>query len=319
MTQPAPITLVLGPEELLVDRAVSKVVRAVRAADADAEVRELEATDAAPGDIGALTAPSLFGDRKVLVVRELAQAGNDLFGELTAYVAAPAEEVTLVLVHKGGVRGKQLLAAARAAGAAEVDCAEVKTRADKLRFVKGELRAARRRFDDDAVEALLDAVGGDLRALASACAQLVADTSETLRIDVVERYYEGRADVTGFVVADRTVEGRPAEALTQLRWALGAGVDPVLIVSALATALRSLVRVGAAPRGLRSADVAREAGLPPWKVDVVRRQLRGWDGDGVGRAIVAVAAADAAIKGSGGDPLYALERAVLVVAACRTG
>jgi DNA polymerase-3 subunit delta len=39
----APLTLVVGDEELLVSRAVSEVVRAARATDAEADVRDLTA------------------------------------------------------------------------------------------------------------------------------------------------------------------------------------------------------------------------------------------------------------------------------------
>ena len=313
------VTLVVGPEELLADRAVGAVIRAVRDADPDADVRQLDAVGLPAGELTALVSPSLFGERKVLVVRNVAQASDDLLGELKGYVAAPADDVALVVVHKGGAKGKGLLDAARKAGAAEVSCAEVKTRRDRLGFVMDEFRKARRRAQSDAAETLLDAVGNDLRSLASACAQLVADTTGTVDVETVRRYYEGRAEVTGFTVADRAVEGRATEALAQLRWALASGTEPVLIVSALAAALRNIVKVASAPPGLRPPDLARELKMPPWKVDVVRRQVRGWDADGVARALLAVAETDAQVKGAGGDPLYALERAVVTIATARSG
>ena len=58
----------------------------------------------------------------------------------------------------------------------------------------------------------------------------------------------------------------------------------------------------------------RELGMPPWKIDRVRQQMRGWSADGVASALRAVATADAAVKGGGDDPAYALERAVVAVA-----
>ena len=67
------------------------------------------------------------------------------------------------------------------------------------------------------------------------------------------RYYRGRAEATGFTVADRAVEGHLAQSLEQLRWALATGVSPVLICSALAQGVRLLGRVGSAPRGRRAA------------------------------------------------------------------
>lgn len=315
--QLAAVTLVIGPEELLADRAVAAVVAAARAVDPEADIRELIAAGLAPGAVTELTSPSLFGERKVIAVRGVQDAGEELTAELKATVAAPADDVSVVLVHKGGLKGKALLDAARKAGAREVSCAEVKTRKDRLAFLRAEFRGHRRKATEEAVEALLDSVGGDLRALAGACSQLASDTDGVIDVEVVRRYYEGQADVTGFNVADRAVEGRVAEALVQLRWALHGGTDPVPMVAALAMALRNLVKVASAPRGLSPADLARQLAMPPWKVDVVRRQLRGWTAEGVATALTAVAAADAAVKGGGADPVYALEQCVITIARAR--
>lgn len=70
---------------------------------------------------------------------------------------------------------------------------------------------------------------------------------------------------------------------------------------------------------MREADIAREAGVPPWKIRVLREQARGWDDRGVAAAISAVAQADADVKGAASDPAYALERMVLRVAGARSG
>ena len=133
----------------------------------------------------------------------------------------------------------------------------------------------------------------------------------------MRRYYSGRADATGFQVSDLVLEGRTAEALSRLRWALSTGVDPVPLVAALAIGLRSLAAVASAPRGLRPAELASHLGMPDWKIRNVRAQLPGWRPDGVAAAISAVAEADAEVKGGGSDPAYAVERAVLRIAEAR--
>jgi len=190
---------------------------------------------------------------------------------------------------------------------------------ERLDFVKSEARMAGRRMADDAARTLVDAVGSDLRELAAATAQLVADTDGAITSDVVTTYYAGRAEVTSFQVADLAVDGRTSDALGQLRHALGAGVAPVLVTSALASALRSIGRIASAPRGARPADLARDLGMPPWKVDVVRRQLKGWSADSLADAVAAVAEADAAVKGAygAGDPAYALEKVVVQIGQAR--
>src|SRR4029077_17246445 len=123
---------------------------------------------------------------------------------------------------------------------------------------------------------------------------------------VVASYYRGRAESSGFTIADRAVEGRLAEALELLRWALAVGVSPVLITSGLAQGGRLLGRAGSASGGQRAAVVPAEVGAPPWKIDRVRQQLRGWTPEGVAQALATVAEADAQVKGGGTSPGYAL-------------
>jgi DNA polymerase-3 subunit delta len=186
-----------------------------------------------------------------------------------------------------------------------------------MQFIRSEFRHAGRTIEESGVRALLDALGNDLRELAAACAQLAADTTGVVDQTVVARYYRGRAEASGFTVADRAVEGRLGEALELLRWALAVGVSPVLITSGLAQGVRLLGRVGSAPKGQPDAVVAAEAGMPPWKVDRVRQQLRGWTPEGVARALAVVARADAQVKGEGTSAGYALEVAIRDIVACR--
>ncbi|MDK1474365.1 DNA polymerase III subunit delta [Streptomyces sp. 549] len=309
----APLTLAVGQEELLIDRAVREVTDAARAADPDTDVRDLAPGELQPGALAELTSPSLFAERKVVIVRQSQDLGADTVKDVKAYLTSPAEEITLVLAHAGGPKGKGLLDAARKAGAREVACAKLTKPADRLAFVRGEFRAAGRSATPEATQALVDAIGGDLRELASACAQLTADIEGAIDEAVVARYYTGRAEASSFAVADRAVEGRAAEALETLRWALATGVAPVLVTSALAQGVRAIGKLASAPGGMRPGDLARELGMPPWKIDRVRQQMRGWSADGVAVAVQAVADADAAVKGGGYDPAYALEKAVVTI------
>ncbi|WP_431949309.1 DNA polymerase III subunit delta [Actinacidiphila sp. bgisy167] len=310
----APVTLAVGQEDLLLDRAVREIVQAARAADADTDVRDLTPDALQPGTLAELTSPSLFAERKVLVVRNAQDLSADTVKDVKSYLDAPAEEITLVLLHAGGAKGKGLLDAARKAGAREVACPKMTKPADRLAFVRQEFRTLGRAATPEACQALVDAIGSDLRELASACAQLVADVEGAIDAAVVARYYTGRAEATGFEVADLAVTGRAAEALERLRWAIAVGQPLPGITFALASGVRAIGKLASAPRGARPGDLARELGMPPWKIDRVRQQMRGWSGDGVSAALRAVAEADAAVKGGSADPAYALEKAVVAVA-----
>lgn len=318
---PPHVTLVVGEEEFLVDRAVARIAAAAREAadrDGETEVRQLTPEAVSAGELAELAQPSLFGERRVIVLRSAQDLGKDAVSQLERYLAAPAEDVTLVLAHAGGKKGTRLLEAARRAGARTINCPKVTKFRERIDFVRAEVHGAGRTITEDAARSLLEAVGNDLRELANACGQLVADTAGTIDDDTVARYHRGRAEVTGFTVADRAVEGRSADALEQLRWALAVGVPPVLITSALAQGLRAIAKVGAASGKGGGQGLARELGMPPWKVEQVHKQLRGWDPEGISTALRTVAETDAQVKGGGVDAEYALERAVLAIAAARS-
>ena len=67
---------------------------------------------------------------------------------------------------------------------------------------------------------------------------------------------------------------------------------------------------------MREADLAREVGVPPWKLRASRRS-RGLDRPRPGPGDPAVAQADADIKGAASDACYTLERLVLTIAGLR--
>lgn len=310
--QLAPVVLVTGSEVLLSERAVAGLLAAAREWDPDVEVTRLEAAAYTLGALGVVTSPSLFGEPRIVVVQGVEQATAELIADAAGYLQAPADDVVLVLVHRGGQRGKKLLDAVRATGAPMVSCDPIKKDGDKIAFAAAELRRAGRRADAAAVRALVEAVGADLSELAAACAQLAADTTGVIGAELVARYYGGRIEATGFRVADAAIAGQTGQAVALLRHALATGADPVPLVAAIAAKLRVLAKV-AATRG-RGPGAVRDLGLAPWQVDRALRDLGRWTPEGLAMAITAVARADAEVKGAGRDPVFAVERAVLRVA-----
>lgn len=313
-----PLVLISGPEAVIAERALSSTVDDLRSADPDVEVIRLAAETYEAGALGMHASPSLFGGAKCIVVADLDEAPDELQEDLLAFLAAPEPDVTLVVTHKSGQRGKKVLDTLKKSQARVLEAPAIKSDRDKTDFATHEFRAAGRRATPDAVRALIEAVGKDVRELAAACQQLVADTTGTIDEELVARYHGGKVEATGFKVADAAVAGNAGEALRLLRHAIATGVDPVPIVAVLAQQLRQLVKVGAAGRG-RSAEVARDLGMAPWQVDKARRGLSGWGPEGLAEAIQAVAHADFEVKGGGRDPVYAVERAVLLITRARTG
>ncbi|MFY1698729.1 MULTISPECIES: DNA polymerase III subunit delta [unclassified Solwaraspora] len=318
LAAPPAVLLVLGDEELLSTRAVSDAVQVARAADPDADVREYEAGTVAAGEVAEMLSPSLFGGRRLLVLRSGQDARKDLVTALLAYAKQPDPEVTLVVTHAGGAKGKAFADGLRAAGATVVPAAKLKGHRERVAFVRDEFRRAGGRCTDDAAEALLAAVGNDLRELSAACAQLMADTTGRIDASTVGRYYRGRAEVSGFTVADAAIIGDVPGALEALRWALHVGVDPVPIADALADGVRTVARVASAGRG-SPYQLASSLGMPAWKIERAQRQSRGWSPEALVDAMHAAARCNADVKGGSDDRGYALERAVVAVAQARRG
>ncbi|PPH22508.1 DNA polymerase III subunit delta [Rathayibacter toxicus] len=314
-TRPAPLVLITGPEQFLADRALRFLRDFLRAEDPSLEVSDIDAGAYAPGELLTLASPSLFDEPRLLRVSNVEKCTDAFLREALDYLVVPAPGTTVALRHTGGNRGKKLLDAIRsgAGGGIEIVCAELKRESDKITFAAAEFRSAGRTATTGALRALVSAFADDLDELASACQQLLADVSGDITDATVARYYGGRVDTTAFAVADAAIAGRHGEALLGLRHAFASGADPVAIVAAFASKLRTMAKVFGSREG--SSQLASGLGLASWQVDRARRDLQGWTGEGLGSAILAIADADANVKGATRDPVYALERVVSVVSA----
>ena len=308
----APVVLIFGPEDFIASRAVDGVRRKLRAQNPELELTSIDAAHYTAGQLGMVTSPSLFSEPKLIEIAALASMSDDFLQDALSYIKDPAPDVTLLLLHAGGVRGKKLLDALKALGIPRVECQPLKKDAEKTQFVSAEFSLAKRRIDAQAVRALVAAVGASLSELAAACSQLIADTTGMVSSDDVDKYYGGRVEATAFRVAEAALAGNAPAALSTLRHALATGVDPVPLVAALAMKVRQVAKVFSL-RG-SSAQLARDLGMSPWQVDAARRDAGHWTGPALVTAIKVLAETDAQVKGAAKDPVYAVEHAVTVIA-----
>ncbi|MDR1393500.1 MAG: DNA polymerase III subunit delta [Bifidobacteriaceae bacterium] len=319
--EPGPLVLVIGPENLLADRAVARLIELARQADRDLDLVSLDA--ASPDQsLVAAAGGSLFAERSVVVVSGAGRPAGSFLEEALDYAANPNPDAMVIFRHGGGSESKKLVEALRQAGAIEVSAAAVRSDRDKAAFAAGEFRRLGRSFEPAVVPLLVQAVGSDLGELAAAVNQVSADAPGRVTVKIAESYYGGRLETTGFKVADAAVMGETGEALRLARFALNSGLDPLVLIAALAAKLRTLAIVGGATRA--RVDPVSEYGLTRWQADQARRVLTRWNPAGLAQAIEATAEADAQVKGLGGSSVkaarsYALERAIITVAGCASG
>lgn len=310
----AGLHLVLGDEELLVERAVAAVLRQARkqAGTPDVPVDRLRAGEVSTSELAELLSPSLFADERVVVLEAAGEAGKDA-ATLIAEAAADLPPGTmLVIVHSGGGRAKALADQLKKLGAEVHPCARITKASERADFVRREFRMLKVKIGDDTVTAVLDAVGSDLRELAAVCSQLVADTDGVVDAAAVRRYHSGKAEVKGFDIADKAVIGDVAGAAEALRWAMMSGEPQVVLADALAEAVHTIARVG--PLSGDPYRLASELGMPPWRVQKAQKQARRWSRGSIAEAMQLVATLNADVKGAAADADYALEAAVRKVA-----
>ena len=309
----SPILLIHGGESVLADRALAEAL----SLRADFERTVLDGSGLELGRYGEAVAPSLFADKRVVVIKDLQDVISEVQEEIESLFDQIDLNLHLIFIHKGGVKGKGLLDKIKKLKPEIISCEPMKKASDKEEFVRQEFSRHGRKISSGAVTALVDATGSDMRELAAACSQISFDTNAGKSVideDDIAKYYQGRIEATGFDVADATLAGNPTAALIALRNALDSGTDPIMIVSALTSSIRTLAKVSGAPRNANAFQLAGSLGLAPWQIDKARRQLSKWSPALIAFSVQELSKADVAIKGAEADPLYALERSVVSIA-----
>ncbi|QRV01496.1 DNA polymerase III subunit delta [Arcanobacterium phocisimile] len=312
--QLAPIVLIQSGEPVYAERAIGLLKKQARDIDPHTDIQEIESQNYNAGFLLALASPSLFGERRMLIVPQLESSNAALEKDLLDYLQHPEHDVVLVLRHNGGARGKKLLTALAKAKVPTTKIDAVKNQRDKTQAVVSDVRVAGRKMTAEAVGALIEAIGSDVRELLAGVQQLLADVEGLITEENVHTYFAGRIEAKGFNVADALIAGNVGQAINLARHAIATGSSPTAILGAIASKLRTMAQI----LGQRSHAIDVKVSIVPWMADRAKRDMRGWSATGLAAAISAVAQADAEVKGGSRDPGYALERGILAVGRARS-
>ena len=312
----SPVTVVIGGDPFLNDEIVKRLCERGLHNHPDAELVELDATGADRYAFEEAISPSLLSDASVVKITNLQNADEKFAEAIASYVKhattdAPASAI-VICQHDGGVKGKKLVDRIVKAGGAKEEVPDLKKPEAQLNFVLQQFESRGRRVEPMAAQQLVSVLGGKTGELAAMCAQLCFDFDENpIGLNRVNQYLTANPQVSGFAVADRAVEGRTAEAIVMMRSAVEQGTDPIALIGALAMKLRTLAKASA----VRSGTIAQaEAKTNPWVLKNAMRQLSGWTSSGLARCIETLAWADEQSKTNWGDPMYALEYSIELIA-----
>ena len=310
-----PVHLIVGDDEFLAERARRSIQKAVAEETGEQpELKILRAAEVTEWELIEATSPSLFGETRVIVIADTERVGSALIKLIVDAAKDPAPGMTMVINFatsrknlKNRKKPPELMAKlqklARVHEVFSLYDNEVKPWATR------EFAAHGIRPTPDVVDALLSGVGSDLRALAAAISQLVADTGGNVTRQTVQQYYAGVAEVENWDIADAAVAGRAGEAIATCRRALQLGAEPVGIAAALANKVGVIARLYTA-RGDKF-SLAKQSGLHPYVAEKTAPIARRWSGDNISKAVIIVSDLDGQVKSLGRDGAdYAVEAAV---------
>jgi len=313
------LTVITGGDDYLTSQKLRDLTAEFLVTNPDAEVIDLsthavDGVDAADGyALDEAVSPSLFSTTSLVVITDLQDAEPSLIEALLGFLAHPPldHQTSIIAVHNGSAKGRQHITALEKAGATALSLPKLKSDKDKLSFVTAQFSKLNRTIRRDAAEQLVAVLGNKTGELAAMCEQLCFDFDENpMSLQTVMHYLDATPEVTGFSVADVALEGHTAQAITKLRYALKNGMEPVMLIGALAAKLRTLGKVSAMQAGrYNPADLH----LPGWLRAKAETQLRGWSSEGLGLCVEALSHADFEAKSTSGDPVYALEKAVELI------
>jgi DNA polymerase III subunit delta len=293
-----PVTLVLGEEELLAERAVAEAVAtATEALGPGTSVEEVRAGALPDGFAMGLATASLFGGGRVVVVEDADLLDQGARDAVLALAAEPSPATAVVL--RAAAPGRQARFFKDVQRHAATVLVPRLRPPERTRWLRGEVRRLGRKADDAAIAALLDTVGQDLRELAGAVAKLhVAVPPPTMLTAAhVAEYLSHTADRGVFELADAVFAADAPTALDRLDALLAQGEEPIGLLGILARQLRLVLRVGD-HQGEPAGQVAQAlgGGVRDWQVERARRQARRFRPEDLRRALDVIAEADAQVR-----------------------
>ena len=185
---PAPVHIIVGTEDFLADRhrhAIVKRVRENSPTGDDLTVTTVRAGDITGPELTELLSPGLFGEDRIVVITNMNDAGKEPASLVLAAAKDPAPGITLIIQHSGEGRTKSMVSRLLKLG--EEHRADAIPLRELPTFVQSEFHRFRVRVSPDVVSALVESVGSNVRELASAVSQLVADNDGNVDLEAVRR------------------------------------------------------------------------------------------------------------------------------------
>jgi DNA polymerase-3 subunit delta len=262
------VVLFWGDSEYLLRLAAREMLDSVGVQPA-----EVDGGDWIGGELSDLATPSLWGERRALLItrsQDLPDAGKK---EVAAFVKDPAPDALLALTLVSKAKSPPPLAKAVKEAGGDVRAVALR-RQDLPKWTIDRAKGRGLRLAGPAATALIATVGEDPATLDQSVEQLAtAFPGVAVGPEQVRSQFQGMGEQRVWDLCDRAFAGRSGDALVVLRSLLEAREDPLMILGGVASRLRDLIRVRALPDRMSQADAAKAAGLRfDWQLRRYREQ-----------------------------------------------
>lgn len=324
---PRPVCAVFGDDSFLRRQAILAIRASVLGSDeSEFSLSTFDGRDTLFRDVHEeLSTVAMFGGDKRLAIVE----GADEFvtryrPQLEDYVAKPARSGVLVLEIESFPSNTRLHKAVAESGLL-VDCSAPAA----ARLVKWLVDWARQthqaQLSQTAAEMLVDLIGPELGLIDQELAKLALMTGSDKKItpELVTRAVGGWRTKTTWEMLDAALDGKVAEAMSQLDRLLASGEQPVGLLAQISASLRRLaaatrlvLRAEDAGRRVSLRDALERAGIRSFVVQKAERQLKLLGRQRGGQLYGWLLQADLDLKGdSAMPPRLILERLIVRLAA----
>jgi len=316
------VALFWGDDDFLLRQAALELIEAQ-----GLHAAEVEASEWQGGELFDLATPSLWGERRALLIAGCQHLPELGVREVLSYIEAPSPDALCAMTLLTRAKSPALVKAVQAAHGLVKHV--VMKRQDLPKWILGRARVKGAQLAPPGAAALVATLGEDAATLDQAVEQLAAAfPAVAIGPEQVRAQFEGLGQQRVWDLCDRAFSGRVEEALVVLRSLLAGRDDPLLILGGIASRMRDLLKVQSLPDRIPPAEAAQAAGLRfDWQVRRYREQAKRYAPEEMAELHSRVVESDRALKGGAagdvvlaalvaaisGEKQAALDLAVLVI------
>jgi DNA polymerase-3 subunit delta len=251
----SPIHLLWGEDAFLLREAAFEIL-------GDLRPREVDGAEWSGGETANLATPSLFGERRALLVSNAKGLPDEAMEELARYLDAPETDAPLILLATVGERAKAPVALVKLVKPVGTITEVRVQRKDLPSWLQGRARSKSLDLAPDGAAALVERVGQEPGALEQALDQLAAAfPGQRIGSELVARQFRGLGEQQVWDLCDRAFARDLPGAMRSLQTLLESNEAGLLILGSITARLRDLIRLKSLPERLPPTELARQAGL----------------------------------------------------------